>query len=63
MIYINLFYNYEIIDEDHNVLNEIIIMFDVLKNINIKYYQQISFINNFYNEKIDVYIQKDVHGF
>ena len=50
-------------DEEHNVLNELYIIFNSLKFCKDKYYNPISFINNFDNENIDVNQQRDVHEF
>jgi ubiquitin C-terminal hydrolase len=50
-------------DEDNNVLNELIILFDGLITKKSLYYNPISFINNFDNVIINVNEQKDAHEF
>ena len=50
-------------DEDNNVLNELIILFDGLNTKKSLHYNPISFITNFDNEVINVNEQKDAHEF
>ena len=54
----------DVIDEEHNVLNEIAIIFTSLKFCNQKYYYNaISFIHNYDNAIIDTNLQQDAHEF
>ena len=67
LYHINLFkeaiLRLDVNDEDNNVLNELIILFDILNTKKSLYYNTISFKNNFDNAIINVNEQKDAHEF